>query len=437
MLTHIKALTFGRFFAVLASLALPVVPAAASAPDTISYTVIPNDTLYGIARRYLVNDESALRVQRFNAVRNPRRLSIDRTLLIPRELLRHQPVELRVAAFSGPVAIGGNAPIIGSILSEGAIVETGRNGFISFAGGFGGRISLPSNTTARLIKARRYVLGDTLDVDFAVSRGRANATSPALEGQDRLRMRTPVAVTAVRGTQFRVAYDPETGDSSLTEVTEGEVQVAAGGQERAAPAGFGVSSSASGVSEPEELLPSPEFRDPGAVQTSETLNFAIEPVAGAAGYRVQLARDAGFLDVVTEQMISTEAASIPSIENGRYFVRARSISQSGLEGSSESYSFLRKRVGVAAAAGSSPDYDGFNFSWIPEGGENASFAFQMWLEADPSTLLVDEIGLDTRQVILTDLAPGKYVWRVAASETDPQEGLIKVWGPAQTLIVSQ
>lgn len=431
-----KTLTLGGLFTLLASFAAPI---AANETETVSYTVVPNDTLYGIARRYLVNEESARQLQRFNAVRNPRRLSIDSTLEIPRELLRHRVVELQVAAFSGPVVIGGNTPLIGAVLAEGATVETGRNGFISFnfVGGFSGRISLPSNSTARLIKARRYVLGNTLDVDFAVSRGRANATSPRLEGQDRLRMRTPLAVTAVRGTEFRVAYDPERGDSSLTEVTEGEVQVAAGNEERAAPAGFGVSSSALGVSEPEELLPSPEFIDPGAVQTAETLNFAMEPVSGATGYRVQLAREAGFVDVITEQLVDTEAVTIPSIENGRYFVRARSISPSGLEGTSESYSFLRKRVGVAATAGTSPDYDGFNFSWLPQGGDAASFAFQMWSESDPGTLLIDEIGLDVTQITLTNLAPGKYAWRVAASETDPEEGLIKVWGPAQTLTVSR
>ncbi len=438
MLKFMKLCAVGGVMALCAGTAVPAVANQDSSDGgPISYTVAPNDTLYGIAQRYLVNAESARRVQRLNAVANPRRLSIDSTLMIPRELLRHTPAELRVAAFSGPVVIGGNAPSVGAVLPEGTTVETGRNGFISFTSGFGGRISLPSNTTARLIKSRRYVLGDTLDVDFAVSRGRANATSPTLQGQDRLRMRTPLAVTAVRGTQFRVAYDPESGTSSLTEVTEGNVQVAAGGETRAAPAGFGVSSSASGVSEPEELLPSPEFLDPGAVQTDESLTFAMAPVAGARGYRVQLARDAGFLDVVTEQLVSTQAATIPSIDNGRYFVRARSISQSGLEGTSESYTFLRKRIGVAASAGRSPDYDGFTFNWLPEGDGNATFAFQIWSETDPGTMLVDEVGLTASGMILTNLAPGRYVWRVAASETDPEEGLIKVWGPEQKLVVSQ
>lgn len=412
-------------------------PASANETDDVVYIVAPGDTLYGIAERYLVNTGSAREIQQINKVRYPRRLTIDRALLIPRQLLRHNPAELRVAAFSGPVQIAGNAPTVGAALREGQVIETGPNGFISFSSQFGGRISLPSNTSARLIMARRYILGNTLDVDFAITRGRANATSPVLGGQDRLRMRTPLAVTAVRGTEFRVAYDAQAGEVSLTEVTEGEVRVAAAGQERDAPAGFGVSSTPAGVSEPEPLLPAPEVLNPGAVQTGATLEFALEPVGGAVGYRFQLARDAGFLDVISEQVENDEFAELPGIDNGRFFVRAQGIAVSGLEGDSESYSFVRKRLSVSASAAAAQDYDGFNFAWAPEGSERATFAFQLWLEAEPQSLLVDEMGLTVTQVTLTDLPAGKYVWRVAAVEAGVDQSLLKVWAAPQTLIVAE
>lgn len=414
-----------------------VVPAFANEADNVAYTVAPGDTLYGIAVRYLVSAEAARQIQQINKVRNPRRLSIDRTLLIPRQLLRYNPAELRVVAFSGPVKIAGNAPTIGTALREGEAIETGPNGFISLSSQFGGRISLPSNTSARLIRARRYVLGDTLDVDFAIARGRANATSPVLEGQDRLRMRTPLAVTAVRGTEFRIAYDAQAGEVSLTEVTEGEVRVAAAGQERAAPAGFGVSSNPLGVSEPEKLLPAPAVVNPGAIQTGAALEFALEPVSGAVGYRLQLARDAGFLDIIAEQVENDEFAMLPGIDNGRFFVRARGIALSGLEGDSQSYSFVRKRLGVTASAAAAADYNGFNFAWAPEGSERATFAFQLWLEAEPQRLLVDEMGLTATQITLTDLPPGTYAWRVAAVDAGPDQGLLKVWAAPQTLIVAE
>ena len=418
-------------------LALSAPLAAANEPDFVSYKVKPNDTLYGIAGKYLINSRSALELQRINRVRNARQLPINRVLQIPRRLLGYDTVELRVAAFSGSVEVGGNPPALGQSLDEGELIRTRGNGFITLSGEFGGRISVPSNTTARLVTARRYKLGNALDVDFEVIRGRADAISPTLQGSDRLRMRTPVAVTAVRGTQFRIGYDPDNGGASLTEVTEGAVNVAAGGEEGRAPAGFGIASTPEGVSDPEELLPVAMVNTDGALQTGELLSFAIEPVEGAQGYRVQLANDASFLDIIGETIIDGDTVELPGIDNGRYHVRARAIAPSGLEGNQESLSFLRKRVGASASAGTAPGFDGYKFGWIPEGGENATFAFQLWREGSADKPLVDELGLAVTELALTNLSPGRYQWRVAAIEADPEFGLIKVWSEPQTLVVSQ
>ena len=130
------------------------------------------------------------------------------------------------------------------MLNEGERIVTRRNGFVTLMTSDGKRISLPSNTTARLIRARRYTLGETIDIDFEVESGRARARSPRLNEEDRLRMRTPLAVTAVRGTEFRIAYDPQSGETSLTEVTEGVVNVSAGNDQIDAPSGFGIASTA-------------------------------------------------------------------------------------------------------------------------------------------------------------------------------------------------
>ncbi len=428
-----KSMIFGG---VAAALVLVASPAVASSDEYVTYTVKRTDTLYGIADRYLINRQSALQVQRLNRIRNARRLRINRELRIPRNLLSSQPVLLTVAALSGNVLIDGQAPAIGTVLREGEAVTTGSNGFVSFTTSYGGRVSLPTNTSAVLQSARRYTLGNALDVDFRLRRGRVNTQSPRLNPQDRLQMSTPLAVTAVRGTTFRIGFDPDGGDVSLTEVTEGAVNVAAGDQQRDAPAGFGIASTSAGVMPPEELLPAPAILDPAAVQTGETLDFAVEPTMGATGYRVQLARDAGFLDVLGEQVVDTTAVSLPGLDNGRYFVRARAIAESGLEGQSESYSFLRKRLSVAGTASAAEGFDGYTFGWLPEGGENVSFAFQLWEEGNAEALLVDELGLSVTELALINLEPGRYGWRVAALDTDPQEGLIKVWGAPQTLVVS-
>ena len=421
--------------ALAAAAAFFVVPAHANDDGFIDYEVKSGDTLYELSKRYLNGPNASQKVQKINRLADPRKLPIARVLKIPRELLRSERIELRVEGFSGPVQVAGRTPVVGSVLGEGEVITTGRSGFVTFSAANGAKVSLPSNTRARLMKARRYLLDDILDMDFSILSGRGNAVSPKLGPQGRMRMHTPSAVTAVRGTEFRVAHSEEDG-RSLTEVVEGKVAVAAGSDQKLTAAGFGVASTADGVGANEALLPAPSVEDPGAMQTGKTLVFNITPEAGASGTRTQIARDAGFVEVVDEQIVADGPVEFQTLDNGRYFVRARAISASGLEGLSEVYSFRRKRLDVAADVAESPLEGGYLFKWLPEGEGQTFFAFQMWRDGDLETMIVDETGMSETGIVLTNLQPGAYQWRVAAMQAD-EDGLLKIWGPEQKLTVSE
>lgn len=415
--------------------------ASAKGPEFLTYSVQEGDTLLQIARDYLKDTSDWPQVQRVNQISDPRRIPIATELKMPRRLLRWDPVVFEVVYFSGAVEIAGQPAAQGLRLGEGQAVVTQAGAYVTFAslaaGGYGGRVSLPSNTNARLIRARRYRLGDTLYVDFGLDKGRGSVFSPSLDGEDELLLTTPRAVTAVRGTQFRVAFDP-LADRSVTEVTEGVVSLALDDQEIAASQGFGVATVEGGFAEPEALLPTPKLVDAGAIQMDETLSFRLEPNAQAAAYRVQLARDADFLDVISGQIIAGETAVFEDLPNGRYFVRARAISQSGIEGFAENTTgFRRKRLGVEAQAGQAQGVDGYLFKWLSVGDPKARFAFQLWRAEDRSAMLVNETGLSEPAMTLTDLAPGVYGWRVAATVPDAEEGLLTVWGPVKTLTIAR
>ena len=428
---------FAQVFSLLmvCCVALPNSALAQSSDDAdVRYTVVAGDTLERITRQYLRGPRLTARLQRLNRVADPRRLRIGRQLRIPKAFLRAKPVILRVRNFSGPVAIDGRNATVGAQLAEGDLVQTGARGFVTFSASGAGRITLPSNSRARLLRASRYELYDLLDVDFEVLEGRSELSAPKLRDQERFRTRTPSAVTAVRGTAFRVSFDPASGRAT-TEVTEGDVAVANEESVQLAPAGFGVSALPAAIGPPEALLAAPEMRDPGAIQTEATLQFELVPMPGAIGYRVQLARDAGFLDMIAETVTQDTMAQFDSLENARYFVRSRAIAENGLEGLSETASFRRKRLAAEASAGESPLADGFLFTWAAEGEGTTYFAFQLWDKARPDLLVVDEVGLKTSKFTITDLDPGRYAWRVAAVQIEA-EGLLKVWGPPQELLVS-
>lgn len=424
-------------FVLAAVLAFVLAPALHAQDDPpLVYRVQAGDTLYALADRYLDGRNVVARVQSLNRVANPRRLKIGSTLRIPRELARYEDISLRVRKFSGPVRIAGRAASVGSLLAEGTEVQTGANGFVSFGGADGSLITIPSSSRARLVRARRYFLGQTLDVDFAVLGGRGAIQAPKLRDQERFRVRTPLAVTAVRGTEFRVAHDAD-ASVSITEVVEGTVTVASGDSSDLTDAGFGIASSPTGLGAKEALLPPPTLDKPGAIQTDPQVIFVADLPAGSTAYRTQIARDAGFVDIIAESIDNAAAATFENIENGRYFVRARAISAQGIEGkSTEANTFRRKRLGVAPSVAPSPLADGFLFAWLQEGEGKSYYAFQLWPAGRNESLLVDEVGLDGSGMVLSGLDQGAYEWRVAVMQADPEDGLIKVWAPVQKLTVS-
>ena len=406
-----------------------------SSPDDITYQVEAGDTLYDLRREYLLGTNSAAAVARYNRIRNPRRIPIGKELRLPRDLLAYKPVRLRVRSFSGPVLINGTVPQPGVEIVEGAMVSTGAHGFISFVSDTGSSISLPSNSRARLDRARVYKLRDLRDISFTILEGRGEVTVPSLKEGDRFNTATPVAVTAVRGTTFRVAHD-EQSERSLTEVVEGTVAVANEGGEALASQGFGLAATQAGPGTPEELLPPVEVVDAGRVQTGELVEFVLEPPSGTVASRTQVAQDAGFLEIIAEEIDSDGKADFAELENGRYFVRSRGIAQSGLEGLAEVYSFRRKRLGVSATVEQSQLEDAFKFAWLPEGEGEVLYAFQLWREGVRDRMLVHELAPGGGSLLLSGLEPGTYVWRVAAMQADEGDWL-KVWGPEQRLNVSE
>lgn len=408
-------------------------PAMAAGDDTLVYTVKPSDTLYALSREYLTSPDAWRQLQAANRVRIPQRMPVGYKLAIPRKLLKFTPVTMRIQTFSGPVTVSGAEPRKGMELAEGALVSTGPNGFVVISGADGSRIALPSNTRVRIGQARRYRLVQATDIEIEVERGKAEVQAAKQAPDSRFRVRTPVAVTAVRGTVFRAGYSEEAA-ASASETIEGEVAVASAKADLALPAGFGAAAQADGALAKEALLPAPALADPAKVQTELRASFDFTPVALARAYRVQVSRDAGFLDVISEVQAAVPRAEFEGLKNGTYFVRAAAFSAAGLQGLEEAWSFRRQRVGLAADAGQSGLPDGFRFAWTAEGEGTSLFRFQLFGAGEGGLPLVDEPALTKPELTVTAMRPGAYRWRVGVIQTTP-DGSAEVWMPFQKLTV--
>jgi hypothetical protein len=187
------------------------------------------------------------------------------------------------------------------------------------------------------------------------------------------------------------------------------------------PAGFGVtvSSDGAGVGAPVALLPRPRLDEADQNQTGRTVRFAVQPQAGAAGYRLLLSRDAGFVDLFAEATQAGSSADFGPLDDGTYFVRVTALDAVGLEGAPADYSFDRDldllEPGAPPVAEVSGKHRHFLFRWSAAGGGVRSYRFQLFAGIAPTAPIVDQPGLVAPQLTLTDLPPGLYGWRVSAT----------------------
>lgn len=423
----------------LAALALtePAHTAERDKADIIFYRVAKGDNLYTLAERNFRKTDDYAVVQRLNRIADARHLAVGTLLTIPRSLLRQEPIDAVVESFRGRVLAGpdGNLrPVaVGMRVREGYRIETGGKSFITLRLPDSSNVALPSQTSLRVERLRRIAMAGSVEREFRIEKGRAGASvTPMDDSHSDFRFSTPLAISAVRGTRFRMSYDPET-HRAASEVLEGKVAFAPadGTKERVLPAGFGTANRLSGVV---RLLSPPELVAPGRVQDDEHLHFALKILPEAKGYRLQIAADAGFLDVLDEITVASTEAVLEPLANGDYFVRVTGIDENGLEGLPATYAFQRRlsRMEASAEELRAGPYRQFLFRWRAPDVKPTQYRFQLSASPDGTKPLVDEIGLRETAFMVTDIPAGTYYWRVMTLDVADGRAYEK-WLPFQQL----
>lgn len=403
-------------------LATPAAAQATRGGETIRYVVQPGDTLFDLGARYLLRTADYRRVQSLNRVANPRRMPVGRVLSIPVGLLKTTPDAATVANFRGAATLTqqgrSTALTAGQVLPEGSIIATGANAFVRVALSDGSHVVIPSNSRVQLVRLRRVLLNGAVDHEMAVQSGRAESRVTPRQAPGGFVVRTPVSVSAVRGTDFRVSFDDAT-NRSVTEVVEGNVRVQPdGGAGEIVVAEAEGAVTAAGESRRVDLLPAPRLEDPDKIQMDGGTTFDIAALGGADRYRGRLATDAGIVDAFDEILGASgeRRLSFTGLADGLYFLRLSALSDEGVEGLSTVYSVIQARNGIDgldASVIATLRERRYLFRWEPVGEGDAVFRFQLWTEGGrPETPLVDLTDLTETEVSLTGLPDGVYQWRV-------------------------
>lgn len=412
--------------------------AQVSQEDSIRYTVRPGDTLSHLADRYLAAGHDWRDLKRIWHVPDPRRLPVGRTFLLPRSWLRWTPDKAQIVSVRGTVSVWVNgkplAPLNGTVLVEGARIATASNSFTTLALTNGSRVALPSQSDVTIVRLRTYAINNTIDYRFKLDRGTLDTKDTPLKNPDSgFIIRTPLAMTAVRGTEYAVSFDASRSETG-TAVFEGAVAVsgADGAHTQLVNERSGAVTAADGESVEFPLLPAPDLANPKPVQADDLVTFDLDPLAEAKGYHAQLASDAGFIDSFAEQDSASPHFEFTNVPNGNQFVRISAIGPGNLHGLRQSYSFSRRLASIKAQA--ERTVDGFVFKWLGNGEGARHYRLQIFQNAAEGTPFVDEVGLSQSEATIRELPPGVYLWRVGVTQTDG-EGTIDNWTDLEKLTI--
>ena len=403
-----------------ALLAAPAV--AAEAESDYVYVTRPGDTLIGIGRRLLRQARDWVQVQKLNRVADPYRMPSGSTLRIPVALLQPEAASARIVAVSGAARSGKDKAEAGASLGEDAELQTEGDGFVTIQLADGTLLTLQPRTRLRLEALKRYRNTEAHDSRIGLGAGRVETQAPKQQGRPaRVQIRTPGAVVGVRGTQFRVGADEDSG-LARTEVTQGVVAAAKPEQPGAVAAvseGYGlVVARDKPLGPPVALLPAPDLAATPELHERIVLRFAFPALAGAAGYRAQVATDKEFRHVRGESVTTGAEARFTNLEDGAYWLRARGIDAAGLEGRDAVKAF-RLKARPEPPFASQPA----NRGKVRGDSAAASYVFQLARDARFEQLVAVADGIRDTQLTPQDkLAPGTYHWRVASVRADGDRG---------------
>ena len=420
-----------RLVCLLTWAALLVVSASPGIAADWIYTLRQGENPWTLAERHLRTVALVDRLVALNRIADPHAMAPGSKLRIPLTWLKSRPATAEIVAKSGEVFR----------LDDGVEQPVELTQHLGLGDGL--RTAIDSSATVRFADASRFIIGPRSLVWFDEVRSLGDGTmvdtrvrlaegeirserdgSGPIGGQE---IRTRQGVAAVRGTIYRV----RTGeDATTSEVLRGRVTLRgdrAGSRSVDISAGRGsVVPTGGDPLPPRALLPPPSLQQGAERLDRVPIQIAVEPVAGAVAYRLEIADDPGFTRIRASRSTAGPTIVGPDLPDGQYSIRLRAIDVDGIEGRDrETLVTLDARPEPPSLL--EPKRQGKvrepkpTFRWAAL--ENAK-AYRLQVASDEnfaSLAIAEEITAATLTAA-PDLPEGHYWWRVATRDTDDEVG---------------
>jgi hypothetical protein len=297
------------------------------------YHARARDTLIGLGRRLLIDPRRWPEVQSRNSIADPRHIPLGNPIRIPYSWLRLDDDTATVIAVSGDARAAGQPVSVDQTLPPGSRLQTGSDGSLTLHLADSSVLTLNKLSTL-VLEEMRHVVGveGAHTTRFKLETGRLQTQVKHQADVGRFEIRTPVAVSAVRGTEFRDGFDSESGGAT-TETLDGVVEVAGSGASVSVPSDFGTRVEKGAPPRPPiRLLPAPDLQSVAGNNNSTRLHLTWPAVPDAARYRFQLSAAPEFQAMLADVEVNEPQVDLPAPTDGNYWLRVRAIDGIGLEG---------------------------------------------------------------------------------------------------------
>ena len=400
---------------------------------TIEVTVAKNDYLINICKKYLEDSRRWRKIARINRLANPDLIYPGQRLVLPVDMLRGTPVDGKVTFIKGNAMTQEKGseewhPLHpGDPVKQGSGIRTAEESAVEITFEDGASFYLRPNSTLKINTASKKGFDHFMRQLYLQSGKTISRLKEATGSESRFEIHTPSAVAAARGTEFRVSVDDI--EATRSEVLRGIIGVAAMKQSVEVNEGEGtlVRMNEPPLT-PRKLLPAPDLIDMLPVYKSMPLKFHFKNIDGVSSYRITLARDANFKDVLRDVVIKPdESAEMSGMDDGGYFLQSTSIDADGLEGLPSDAVAVKVRVNPvppfiqSPLAGAESREKSVEFKWLRV-KDAVRYHLQIAEDKEFSKLVMDKA--DITDTAYTETLPGykTYYYRVSSIADDGYEG---------------
>lgn len=396
------------------------------------YKVRERDNLWDLTVDHLIDISYVKKIQILNNISDPWHIVPGTIIKIPSQWVRHYPALLRVQNLHGSAEIledeaRQTKPLkVGDLVMLGDIITTSSASTLILGFLDGSQILLQENSSLKVDHLMLLENTGMLDSQLQLLSGRLETqVSPDKGTARQFKIKTPVTVTSVRGTDYRISAEDERNQSK-TEVVEGKVMVKGEDISRLVSAGFGtITVKDQDPMPPVRLLLAPDISIIPRPFAEVPIQFSMPALKqGLEGYRVQIANTAEFQNILFDKLFYSSIIRGPDLADGNYHLRVRAIDNQQLEGyNAQTQITINARPEAPFLV--SPKLgegilleDDSEFSWSRQQGTDR-YHIQIASVEDFSEILIDIPDITENEKMITEkLGLGKYYWRIAATDQD-------------------